>query len=154
MLALSSFIKYFFRAKLNSILFLINFILSSGKSAQSWGKVVKGCLEVNTFFAPKWLLAVARDHLRGKKSLGPSKSLDFHGPPLVMAFVMDFPPRKWLSPAHYKAAVGRLTVNIELHVLRKYRSKQIFIWSSIIGTVGPVPFKIAKHCASNLIKVQ
>jgi len=94
MLALSSFIKYFFRAKLNSILFLINFILSSGKSAQSWGKVVKGCLEVNTFFAPKWLLAVARDHLRGKKSLGPSKSLDFHGPPLVMALVMAFPATK------------------------------------------------------------
>ena len=49
--ALSSFKKYFLRILLNSSLFLINFMLSSGKSAQSWGKVVKGCFEVCTFLA-------------------------------------------------------------------------------------------------------
>jgi len=40
---------------------------------------------------PKMALAVARVIEGAKKVLAPSKSLDFHGDPLVMALVMAFP---------------------------------------------------------------
>ncbi len=50
------------------------------------------------FFVPKW------HSLRSLPFKGP-KSLDFQGPPLQTALVMDLPPSKSIRPAPYKQQV-------------------------------------------------
>jgi len=52
----------------------------------------------------KWSRVTARDHFGAKKVEAPNKSRDFHGKPLEMAQVFEFPPKKYCQ-AQVKAEI-------------------------------------------------
>ena len=58
------------------------------------------------FFCPLNGTSDSKGLFGAKKVEAPSKSLDFHGDPLVMAQVVAFPATKMIIPPQYKVAVS------------------------------------------------